>query len=230
MKNKTYLIFLAALLASVTYGSAEVSDTLSLANLAIPPSLGKMDARFQGQSERWVIHIQDVHAHLTAQENIAALTEHLHTYYGVNIAAIEGGWSASSFPKSWAVPPSRGKQMLARALLEDAYITGPIHSALFSSTPMTVVGIEDKKLYEENRQVYVRHIQQREAILEKIKALDLKIQQAKNSVFNPDLLSFDHSLMDFRDGKKSRRFYSSAFNAIRVQRRGRFRPSSNFDF
>ncbi|HLD50403.1 MAG TPA: hypothetical protein VJC08_04325, partial [bacterium] len=116
MKNKIRFAFLISFLAAMTSGSAEVSDMLSLANLAIPPSLGKMESRFVGQSERWVIHIQDVHAHLTAQENIGALLEHLHTYYGINTVAIEGGWSASSFPKSWALPPSRPKQMLGRAL------------------------------------------------------------------------------------------------------------------
>ncbi len=196
-------------LAAVTSGSAEVSDMLSLANLAIPPSLGKMESRFVGQSERWVIHIQDVHAHLTAQENIGALLEHLHTYYGINTVAIEGGWSASSFPKSWALPPSRPKQMLGRALLEDDTITGPIHTALFSATPITVAGIEDKKLYEQNRQIYLQHLQQRETVLEKLKTLDSKIRQAKTSVFNPELLTFDHALMEFREGTKADKFIPS---------------------
>lgn len=196
-------------LATVTSGSAEVSDMLSLANLAIPPSLGKIESRFTGQSDRWVIHIQDVHAHLTAQENIAALIEHLHTYYGINVVAIEGGWAASSFPKSWALPPSRPKQMLARALLEDSFITGSIHAALFSATPITIAGIEDKTLYEQNRQIYLQHLQQREAVLEKVKTLGSKIQQAKTAAFNPGLLAFDQALTEFREGTKADKFIPS---------------------
>lgn len=182
---------------------------LSPANLAIPPSLGKIESRFVGQSERWVIHIQDVHAHLTAQENIGALLEHLHTYYGINTVAIEGGWSASSFPKSWALPPSRPKQMLARALLEDGYITGPIHTALFSPTPVTIAGIEDKKLYEQNRRIYLQHLEQREAVLAKLTTLGSKIQQAKTAGFNPALLTFDQALMEFREGSNAEKFIPS---------------------
>ena len=47
----------------------------SISNLAIPKDLGKIEIRKFGTSSRWIIHIQDVHAHFTAQENIAAILD-----------------------------------------------------------------------------------------------------------------------------------------------------------
>ena len=101
---------------------AETAEPLPLASLAIPKSLGKIEDRFEGPSKRWVIQIQDVHAHSLAQENIAAIIDHINRNYKVETIALEGGWSETSFPKSWAVPASREKQLLAQALLEEAHL------------------------------------------------------------------------------------------------------------
>ena len=55
---------------------AESPDPLySLENFALPATLGKIEEKFQGQSARWVIQIQDVHGHAAAQENIAGIVD-----------------------------------------------------------------------------------------------------------------------------------------------------------
>ncbi|HXV27565.1 MAG TPA: hypothetical protein VD913_01230, partial [bacterium] len=135
---------------------------LKVQDLAIPKTLGKIDERFTGQSQRWVIHIQDVHAHYTAQENIAAIVDQLNAVYGIKTVAMEGGWGSTSFPQSWGLPSSREKQMLARALLEDDFLSGPAYAALFSQSPINLIGIEDAGLYEENRKIYVEHLAERD--------------------------------------------------------------------
>ncbi len=182
---------------------------LNIKDLAVPKTLGKIDDRFNGKSQRWVIHIQDVHAHFAAQENIAAIVDHLNAVYGIKTVALEGGWGQTSFPQSWGLPNSKEKQMLARALLEEDYLTGPAYAALFSQTPISLVGIEDAKLYEENREIYVKHLAEREKISSSVEASQKKISQSKTVVFQPELLSFDKSLVDFREGKKADKFLPS---------------------
>ncbi|MBI3306420.1 MAG: hypothetical protein HYZ84_01250 [Candidatus Omnitrophica bacterium] len=178
----------------------------AIKDLAIPASLGKVEYRSAGTNSRWVIHIQDVHAHLGAQENIAAIIEHLNGVYGLKTIALEGGWSETSFPKTWALPQSREKQILVRALLEDDYITGPAYASIFSPVPINLVGIEDEALYEENRQIYVKHLQVREETEKKIKSFEQIIAGQKSSTFNPELQNFDKSLADYREGKKAEKF------------------------
>lgn len=178
----------------------------SLANLAFSESLGRVESRYTGESNRWIVHIQDVHAHFAAQENIAAIVDHLNAVYGIKTVALEGGWSATSLPKSWSIPTSREKQMLARALLEEDHITGPVYAALFSPLPIMLVGIEDPELYEQNRQVYLEHLARHAEIVEKLDALMKNLTAEKEQVDNPDLLALDRELVKFREGEKAEGF------------------------
>ncbi|MDP3919625.1 MAG: hypothetical protein Q8R76_02315 [Candidatus Omnitrophota bacterium] len=190
-------------------GVAEQPKLLTLDNLAIPETLGKIQERFVGSRNRWVIHIQDIHAHFAAQENIAAIVDHLNAVYGIQTVAVEGAWKSASFPKSWALPSSREKQMLARALLEDDYITGPVYSALFSQTPVTLHGIEDATLYDQNREIYIAHLNKREAIIALLQQHQEKLVAAKKEVYNGDLQSFDSQLSKFREGEAAGAFIPS---------------------
>jgi len=47
--------------------------SFALSDLAVPEEIGKVQERFAGKSPRTIIQIQDVHAHATAQQNIAAI-------------------------------------------------------------------------------------------------------------------------------------------------------------
>lgn len=207
MKIRPFLLcFLMLGLAAAVL--AENTEILPLENLALPKTLGRVESKYNGKdTTRWIIHIQDIHAHLAAQENIAALLNHLNEVYGIKTAAVEGAWSSTSLPKSWGIPPgSRGKQVLAQTLLEQDYITGPVYAALFSKTPLTLVGIEDRELYEENRKVYLEYLAGKESVMPRIGILLHKIESAKSNFYNPDLFEFDKRVLAFRDGKKTETF------------------------
>ena len=189
-----------------TETESALPESLSLENLALPKSLGKIEERFQGTSNRWVVQIQDVHAHMPAQENIAALVDHLSEVYNIKTLGLEGGWGQTSFPKSRALPNSREKQSLARSLMENDYITGPAYTALFSQSPLTLIGIEHQELYEKNRQAYLNHMKNPAPMTEKIEAMGKELSAAKETSFNAALKPFDSALTDFREGKKAEIF------------------------
>ncbi len=198
--NYFRLLFLGTLLLlPQTFLSAETAETLQIENLTVPKTLGKIEDRFQGTSTRWVIQIQDVHAHVTAQENIAAIVDHLNAVYGLQVLGLEGGWSTTRFSESWGLPSSREKQMLARGLLEDAQITGPAYAALFSQSPLQLIGIEDEALYQENRAQYLKHLASRGPALEKTETLEKRLLQEKAALYNAKLKKFDDALMKFQE-------------------------------
>lgn len=202
MRRITPVFFLAlAVAASVPALRAQSPETSSVDAFVVPESLGKIEERFVGTSSRWVIYIQDVHAHLTAQENIAAIIDHLNYVYGINKVGVEGGWSSSSWPKTWALPSSREKQNFAHALMEESYIGGPAYAAMFSKTPVTLVGLEQEALYEQNRQIYLKSFAAAEEVAQKVKSEESKLLEAKKSAFNPDLWNFDVTVAQFREGK-----------------------------
>lgn len=205
MKTRCLPLILAACLAAVPFAGAAEKEArpLSMANLAIPESLGKIEERFQGDSKRWIINIQDVHAHFGAQENIAAILNHLNEIYGLRLAAYEGGWNVTSYPKTWQIPSSRQKQLVLRTLMEEDLITGPAFAAMNSKMPMTLHGIEDSGLYKKNLAVYLEFLKGKEATEKQLSAIQNRLENEKTSVYNPDLLRFDRSLIKFREDSKT---------------------------
>jgi len=211
MKFREILFCLLFIAVFLRPGLSEAEDpagpALSLDSLAIPKSLGKIEERFHGTSSRWVIQIQDIHAHFTAQENIAAIIDHLNAVYGIRTLALEGGWDETRFEKSWGLPSSQEKQMLARSLMEEEYITGSAYAGLFSQTPLHLIGIEDQALYEQNRRLYLEHLAVRDPVLTDIQALQSRLEDMKQSLYGPELKAFDRLLSAYRAGHKSDEFF-----------------------
>ncbi|MBN1688584.1 MAG: hypothetical protein JW893_05750 [Candidatus Omnitrophica bacterium] len=176
------------------------NPSLSLKDLAIPETIGRVEERFQGTTDRWVIHIQDVHAHFVAQENISAIADHLNALYGIKTIALEAGWGDTTLPQSWGLPQSREKQILARALLEEEIITGPVYSALFSQMPTELIGLEDGTLYQENRRTYLEHLDQLFDIASGLESYREALEIKKKSAFSATLLAFEKALEKYREG------------------------------
>jgi hypothetical protein len=182
---------------------AQNADQLPLDSFVVPESLGKIEERFVGTSSRMVIYIQNVHAHLTAQENIAAIIDHLNYVYDINKVGVEGGWSASSWPKTWSLPSSQGKQNFAHLLMEEDYIGGPAYAAMFSKTPILLVGLEDRDVYEKNRAAYLKSLDRQKDVEAKIKSREDKLTADKKAAFGTDLWNFDVTVTQFREGKNA---------------------------
>ncbi|MCB9799743.1 MAG: hypothetical protein H6757_03165 [Candidatus Omnitrophica bacterium] len=202
MKYKLLILYIITTLIfcfPVAPASAEPgSETVSVANLAIPETLGKVNERFHGTSDRWIINIQDVHAHFTAQENIGAIIEHLQNTYGIDTVAFEGGWENTSYQETRSLPTSREKHMLTRALLEEEIITGPAHAAIFASRPVHLIGIENPELYLKNRDAYLEYFASKDKINAQIKEADRDMRNQKATGYNSDLRRFDSALEEFR--------------------------------
>lgn len=214
---KWYPFLASVLIAVLTLNTpiySQPDSGLSISNLAIPESLGKIEDRFTGTSKHWVVYIQDVHAHLTAQENISAILEHLNRVYGIRSVGIEGGWNKTSLPKSWALPNSREKQMLSRGLLDEGYLSGPGYAALFSSSPIMLHGIEDAKVYSENRDAYWEVQKQKRDTASQLDDLKKSIRSEKQSVYNSDLLSFDAQLDAYREQMQAEAFIPKLTSAL----------------
>ena len=180
MKRAFYSCFLLFASLSLTHPlPAQTDPPKPLDRLALPESSGKIEERFSGSGSRWVICIQDVHAHFTAQENIASILEQLNDEYHLSAVATEGSWSVTSYPKTWGIPSTPEKQNLLRALLEKDYISGPAYAAMSSKMPITLVGMEDAAVYEKNRSYYLKYLQKREEIASKLKTWEVRLSDEK---------------------------------------------------
>ncbi|HOE68987.1 MAG TPA: hypothetical protein PLH16_04975 [Candidatus Omnitrophota bacterium] len=179
--------------------TASQAGTISVDCLSVPEEIGKIKERFKGNTGRTVIQIQDVHAHTVAQENIAAILERLRAVFNVDRVALEGAWSTTALSASQAIPSSRDKQLLARSLLEEDLISGPVYAAVLSPGPITLAGIEEEAAYEKNRQIYLDHQGAIPLIKEKIAAYFDRLKHSQKTLWNPGLFTFGNSLAAFRE-------------------------------
>lgn len=201
MRRHPKIIFASAVITGAFLFSSTLTATepLSIDCLSVSAETGKVIERYKGAGERTLIQIQDVHAHFTAQENIAAILEHLRTGFQVDKVALEGAWTSTELPQSRAIPTSREKQLLARTLLENNLITGPIYAALLSPLPIQLTGIEDAELYEQNRTLYLAHLEALPEINKKLAAYHERMIRSQKMLWNRDLLSFAGQVSKFRE-------------------------------
>lgn len=205
-----FMIFALAVASSPLGSETSLPDTaaaLSVSNFSVPEEIGKVQERSAGTGGRMIIQIQDVHAHAVAQQNIAAVLERLRTMYGIDKIALEGAWSATSLPKSQALPTSRKKQLLASTLLDNDLISGPVYAALMSPDPVTLAGIEDETLYEKNRALFLAHLKKHRETENKLHAYGTSIQNLQKTVWGPDLLAFGTVFGKFRESSDLGNFF-----------------------
>lgn len=191
--------------------------TPPLSNLAVPEEIGKVQERFKGSAPRTIIQIQDVHAHAVAQQNIAAILERLRVVFGIETAALEGAWAATSLPKSHALPTSREKQLLAGTLLEDDRISGPVYAAIMSPEPVTLIGIEDEISYERNRALFLSHLGKAGATREKLRSYSASLQELQRSAWGPELLAFGTAFGKFREASDLGKFFPVLLKTAETQ-------------
>jgi len=215
-----FVCFLLIAPLSLFSQSAEKSDAafLPLSNLAVPESLGKIQERFIGDKGRTIIQVQDVHAHRLAQENIAAILEHLSSVCDVRKIGLEGAWVTTDLPKSRAIPTSREKQLLARSLMDEDYISGPIYAAILSPFPLQLAGVEDAALYEQNRDLFLKHLDKQKEIQEKVVAYGEKIKSAQSRAWDPALLSFGQAFDKFQETSDLGVYLSVLLKTANVQK------------
>lgn len=204
------LVFVLTVPSAIFSQSVETDahTFLPLSDLAIPESLGKIQERFKASSNRTILQIQDVHAHRGAQGNIAAILEHLSAVCGIRRVGLEGAWTSTDLPKSRAIPTSREKQLLASSLLDEDYISGPVYAAILSPVALRLVGIEQADLYEQNRSLFLKHLEKQRAILEKITTYKDQLAAEQNRLWNPKLLLFGQAAGNFWETSDLGKFFA----------------------
>jgi len=201
------IIPLASAPQTVRSETYEANTLPALSTFAVPEEIGKTQERFSGRNSRTIIQIQDVHAHITAQQNIAAILERLRVIFGVKEVALEGAWASTSIPKSQAIPTSREKQLLAGTLLEEDSLSGPVYAAIMSPKPITLVGIEDEASYEKNRSLFLAHLEKSAETDTKLRALGTSLRASQQSAWGAELLAFGTAFGKFRETSDVGKFF-----------------------
>jgi hypothetical protein len=155
------------------------------------------------QHERFVVLIQDAHAVVDAQENIAKILDHVQKSYGIRLTALEGAKSKLDPTLFRTFPDMNIKKKVLSGYLKRGEITGVQMASIFSEKENGYYGIEDWKLYEENYRAYLRAQEGREVLEAKWKAFKTHLDESRKTVYSEKMNEFQDRWEDFRAERTS---------------------------
>jgi len=168
-------------------------------NITVPGQYGSVIESNTGTNGKLIIHIQDAHANYEAQKNIAAIAEYLVKTYNANLILREGTSTDKNFAYLRDKASLEARKKAAEKLLKDATITGIDYLTLTSAYPMAFQGIEDKALYDANKNALWEMDKFKDSALEYVHNIGRSADLLKQKIYNQDLLALDKAKKDYED-------------------------------
>ncbi len=146
----------------------------SATNASADPSSGG-----HGPSDVFIIPIQDAHANVSGQKNLAKTLDALMNEYKVSLVLSEGGAGDCSLSELKKLAPAKTWKRIAKKYLLQGKLKGEEYLNLTSDHPMKIIGVEDMDLYSESvgyyaelkakRQENVTYLQELRHAVDKLK-------------------------------------------------------------
>ncbi|MFT5206266.1 MAG: hypothetical protein ACI9CF_000001, partial [Candidatus Omnitrophota bacterium] len=162
-------------------------------SLKIPSEYSSLKAIHQGSNNKLIIHIQDAHSNLSAQENIANAMDNLMSQYDIPLVLSEGGEGDASLGQIRKLVSNEDMAIGAKRLLLEGLISGHEYLNLSKGHSMRIVGIENNELYDQNIEAYIDLKDERKEALSFLRKISTSIQRIKNKYYPKELLAYENS-------------------------------------
>lgn len=167
--------------------------------ITIPMEYGEISSSFQGYQPRTVICLQDLHCHYEVQQHLAALIRHLVKNNQLQLIAVEGESQAINVGQLSTIPVKEVRQQVGDYFLRRGLITGAEFETALSDQPLTLYGIEEKKLYDQSKELLNQFLNaETQGYLEDLR---LGLNDLKPSVYNQALARIDHQHLAYMTNK-----------------------------
>ncbi|MBN1595074.1 hypothetical protein JW933_04020, partial [candidate division FCPU426 bacterium] len=169
--------------------------------LHLPASLGTVVHAFQGNTDKLVVHIQDLHCNYEVQANISRILHALAGKYQLKLVGIEGASLPINVTKLSTFPDEYVKRRAGDLFMRQGRMSGAEFYAAAGKHPIILEGVEDLRHYADNR-VCVRSF-----LTDESSGYLFDLQEAfvlvKPKVYNSVLLAFDRQKTAYAQGKLS---------------------------
>ncbi len=166
----------------------------------LPDSYGTIKATFKGHSPQIVLHIQDAHINEEAQRNIANIIRYFNEKYKLSLVNLEGA-SGELYTELFSFFPSQeARRNVADYFLKQGRLTGPEYLAIVDKPAMTLYGVEDKALYNENRSAYVDALQFKDRDEKILAELGKVLESISRFVFPEEMRELNRRRAAYQDG------------------------------
>lgn len=188
-----------------------------VSDIVIPEHLGYIVESHQPATAaptQLLIHIQEAHANLEAQEHIADIIQQLIERYGVRLILVEGGQGDVSLTSLHRYGPAPLRKEVAQRYFHDGVLTGEEYVNFTSDHELTLWGVEDEALYQQGLSVLLSA----EPLSSTLKPVTASIRAAaerlKPSFYDAGLLALDQQTSAFDDGSLSLAKYAETLRNL----------------
>ncbi|MFC1621710.1 hypothetical protein ACFL2G_05365 [Candidatus Omnitrophota bacterium] len=175
----------------------EIMDLLDPDDIYIPDQYGTIIETYKGTNGKLILHVQDAHMNYEGQKNEAHILESLMEDYGLKLILLEGNVTDADFTylRDYALLEDRVER--ADKLLKSGTINGVNYLNLATDYPITVQGIEDKKLYDINTEALWEMDTFKSLAQEYINKMITAADSLKPQIYSADLMEFDSKNKDY---------------------------------
>lgn len=175
---------------TVTYGQVMPPAALKmegrLANFKdFPQNFGRVKKAYKGTDERLVIQIQDAHASREGQRHTAELIQYFSKKYGANLVLLEGASGELTHRMFSSYPHAPSRRLAADYFMNQGILSGAEYLAWTRRPDLLLYGIEEKALYEENREAFLRMLEIEKKNAPLLETLRSGLESAASKVFPP---------------------------------------------
>ena len=205
----------------------EVSAS-SLSEIYVPKKMGAMRDKFEGTSERVVIHIQDAHCNYEAQKNIAGMIQHLMDNYGVNFVAVEG--ADKHVDTSWfrSFPEAEIRREVADFFMKKGELTGTEFLSITGDKEFTIYGAEDKDTYVKNLRTFLDCYAHKQGFLDYFGDIKNALNSLKKHIYSRELRDLDRHISMYESKETELDEYASYLDKTAMENKVDLMPYENF--
>ncbi|MFC2149282.1 hypothetical protein ACFLQ8_01115 [Candidatus Auribacterota bacterium] len=184
-------------------GAPAPVDLKKIIDIDVPANFGAVTERFEGPSDKVIIHIQDIHCNFEAQKNLATILKGLKASEFKNdlkLIAVEGATGNIDLSPFDPVTHTDIRELISRYFVRNGFLTGSEYYALFTKDPMEIYGVDNEDLYIGNYVYFLNAQYYKKGALKEIGKAKKILSLLQRKVFGPDMLELSLRSEGYEDG------------------------------
>lgn len=179
-------------------GTAGV-PVLDVQSFSIPSNLGTVKLFAKGNTDKFVIHIQDAHCNYAAQKKTAEIIDYLVREYGLKNLNLEGGAGEYDLGVFTSIADPAVRDKVSDHFVGQGLVNGAEYYALNHPEKVSLWGLEEPGLYMENLAAYRGNLKYVQKERDNITRLSDILRKLKKHIYSKELLEIDGKYEDYKN-------------------------------
>ncbi|MFH1837311.1 MAG: sugar phosphate nucleotidyltransferase, partial [Candidatus Omnitrophota bacterium] len=178
-------------------GDVILKSPLIAEDIGIAIDIGTIKSKYQGDSGKTIIHIQDAHCNFEAQTNINKMLEQLASECDVNMISVEGAEGIVDTAWFRAFPDAEIRKEVATYFMKKGEITGAEFFSINSDYEGTIFGAETREYYIKNLKAFTEVYPYKDLIEKYFNDAKTVTSRLKSIIYPPKLKDLDQKISAF---------------------------------